>query len=327
MADNVLPLPTRVERLVKLIQGDLQRQANGDREWIEGSYDLCLHLVELREQFTADIEFGAACEAYGFGKGVLNRDTRASAVAMGREPEALRKCLEATTRRSLEMIYRREFDRFRSTPKPTRAPRKQPEVGPQEQRALDVYDRLTAEGRTFTRPDLAEEADVSPGTAARAYNRRQLEEKVHGKIEPLDPAASSKTMQKRLQAWERQTAARLEKEISDRLNAEYSRVLEERTAFWRQKYEEAKKIKGAYRGVMPKRDYLTIVKCLHPDTQPDPSRKAEAFRIFTGYENLLVKPEPKLLDPRTPPLPETAADLMRAREEARAARRAAKEKV
>jgi hypothetical protein len=32
--------------------------------------------------------------------------------AMGREPEALRKCLEATERGSIEKIYRFDFQRF-----------------------------------------------------------------------------------------------------------------------------------------------------------------------------------------------------------------------
>src|SRR6188508_2733945 len=109
MTDNVLPLPTRIERLVKLIQSDLARQANGDREWIEGSYDLCLHLVELREQYPGDAEFGRACEGHGFGKSVLNHQTRAAAIAMGREPEALQQCLEATERRSIRVIYEQEF--------------------------------------------------------------------------------------------------------------------------------------------------------------------------------------------------------------------------
>ena len=42
----------------------------------------------------------------------MNHQDRAAAIAMGREPEALRACLEATGRRSLQWIYRFEFSEF-----------------------------------------------------------------------------------------------------------------------------------------------------------------------------------------------------------------------
>jgi hypothetical protein len=38
---------------------------------------------------------------------------------MGREPEALRKCLEATERRSLQTIHKFDFARFTNVSKPT----------------------------------------------------------------------------------------------------------------------------------------------------------------------------------------------------------------
>jgi hypothetical protein len=42
---------------------------------------------------------------------------RGAAIAMGRDPEVLAKCLDATTRRSLQHIYRHDFERFTSTGK------------------------------------------------------------------------------------------------------------------------------------------------------------------------------------------------------------------
>ena len=317
---NVLPLPTRVERLVKAIHNDLQRQAKGDREWIEASCDLCLHLAELRESFKSNIEFGHACEGNGFGGEVLNHQTRAAAVAMGQEPEALRACLEATQRRSLEMIYRDEFGRFTSVRKTKRPSRKQPAVGVKEQHAAVVYDRLTAEGRTFTRPDLARLAGVSPGTAARAYNRRQLEEEVRGKVEPLDPATVSPSTREKMEAWQRAERKRLRAAIE----AEFEERYDFRTEPWLARIYEriswAEKTLKAYRGIMSKADYQTIVKCLHPDTAPDPKLKAEAFRLFTQHKDILIEPD---LGPPGPPLP-TLGELLhrkRVREEAQTAKR------
>lgn len=306
MSDNVLPLPGRIERLVRAIQNDLQRQATGDRDWIEASYDLCLHLAELRDQFAADIEFGRACESHGFGKSVINADTRAAAIAMAREPEALRACLEATQRRSLEHIYRQEFDRFRRAPKPTRqSARKRPEAK-KEQHALDVYDRMTMEGRTFDRQDLAREAGVSSGTAARAFARREMEESVRA-VEPLDPATAPPKVRERMEAWQRAERKRLRAIVDAELKAEYDLSAD---VWVRQVWERAawaEKILAASQGLMPKSQYQTIVKCLHPDTMPDAQLKAEAFRLFTRHKDVLIKPELVFSGPALPSLGELLA--------------------
>ena len=128
--DNVATLPTRLERLADKLRGYLSREVTNRQEWVEIQIGKCTTLVEMRDQFSADIDFGRWCDENGFGKGIINKDTRAYMLKMGREPETLRKCLEATERRSLEMIYRHEFgsvlsaqnttgDRFLSAQKPT----------------------------------------------------------------------------------------------------------------------------------------------------------------------------------------------------------------
>ena len=42
---------------------------------------------------------------------------------------------------------------------------------------------------------------------------------------------------------------------------------------------------------MPRREYMAIVKCLHPDTQPGAELEAKTFRLFTQHEKMLVKQE------------------------------------
>lgn len=304
--DNVHPLPTRIDRLVRAIQNDLERQATGDRDWIEASYDLCLHLVELRDQFTADVEFGRACEANGFGGSVLNHQTRAAAIAMGREPEALRACLEATKRRSLHVIHSQEFSRFTNVCKPTRPRGEKPRPAKREKHALDVYDRLTGEGRTFDRQDLAREAGVSLGTAARAYTRREMEESVRP-VEPLDPVTASPSARERMEAWQRAERKRLRAEIEREVHEVFEKEFKERSVYILERAAWAEKTLNRYDGLMSKRDYLTIVKCLHPDTTADDGLRAEAFRLFTKHQNILIKPE---LRSSGPPLPETLSELL-----------------
>ena len=67
-------------------------------------------MAATRDRITADREFSRWCNENGFGKDLLNNHDRAVASAMGRQPAALRVCLEATERRSLQLIYRHEFD-------------------------------------------------------------------------------------------------------------------------------------------------------------------------------------------------------------------------
>lgn len=306
ITDNVFALPGRVERLVKAIQSDLQRQAKGDRDWIEASCDLCLHLAELRDAFKADIEFGRACEANGFGEDVLDHATRAAAIAMGREPEALRACLEATKRHSLRLIYREEFSRFSSGAKPKRASAAKRPIGKKEQHALDVFDEMQADGLTITKQTLAERAGVSHGTADRAIFKRKTEAETRP-IEPLDLEAAPASVRERMEAWRRAETKRLRTIIHAELKVEYDfsgdlwvRQVWERAAW-------AEKILAASQGVMSKAEYQTIVKCLHPDTTPDQALKAEAFRLFTQHKDVLLKPEVTFSGPPLPSLGELLA--------------------
>jgi len=103
---NVVPMPTPLDRLAARIKAGLARSAAGRQEWVEGQIDLCTALAEARDQFPANIAFSKWCEASGVGKDVINHQTRAAAIKMGRDPDRLRKCLEATERSSLEKIHR-----------------------------------------------------------------------------------------------------------------------------------------------------------------------------------------------------------------------------
>ena len=71
----------------------------------------------------------------------------------------------------------------------------------------------------------------------------------------------------------------------------------------------------AHKGVFPLADYQKILKCLHPDTQPDAAQKGEAFRIFTEKKGALVT-EKESPSNGASLLPATAAELL-ARRKAR----------
>src|SRR5262245_57965602 len=107
--ENVVQLPTLLERLADRRRAYLNRDDKNRKDWLEMQEGICLTLAEARGQFPANIEFGQWCNDNAFGENILNSDDRAAAIDMGRDPTALRACLEATDRRSLQMIYRHEF--------------------------------------------------------------------------------------------------------------------------------------------------------------------------------------------------------------------------
>jgi hypothetical protein len=114
--ENIVQMPTPLERLAGLIQQDLQhcqhgitKTEEGRRQWRDGAYALCLHLAEAKGHYPANIEFGRWCNDNGFGEDVINHDTRAAAIDMAKEPEALRACLDATKRSSILTVQRFDF--------------------------------------------------------------------------------------------------------------------------------------------------------------------------------------------------------------------------
>jgi len=315
MADeNIVQLPTLLERLADRLHAYEARDATNRVDWIEIQEGICLTFAEAREKFTGNIEFGQWYDGNGFG---LNHQTRAAAIAMGEQPEALRKCLEATQRRSLEQIYKNEFERFTDVRKTT-SRHTQPKLdlnnpSPEFERCKDAYDEIKAAGEMPTVEKVAERAGTS-GTPARiavAYKRGEEAPR------PLMPNEMSANMAKRFAATVRKARA----EIREELKVEVYRELDSYLQRIKERSDRADRILASHRGVMSKDVFRKIKACLHPDHNTF-AHAAEALQSFSELEDVLVKPD---LPPRPegiPPLPSTVAELLRRKEEVAAARRA-----
>jgi len=270
--------------------------------------DAIRQLAEARDapELKADIAFSRWCEDNGFGEDVLNKNERAAAIAMGREPEALRQCLETTTRSSLQYIYHSEFSRFPYVRKP-RNRRRQPSLlgAPPRQRkkAEAVYDELAAGGAPISVRELAEKAGVSEATAAKAL----LVKRVEAETEPLDPAAMRATMRKRYEATVRAAKKALHEEITAEVTAAICHEYDGYLVHLREREAWAQKIIAGHNGFMSRDIYRKIKACLHPDHNTF-THAAEALNLFTELEAVLVKPEGPVFS--GPPLPTTAAELM-----------------
>ena len=304
-SDNVIPLPSLLERLAADIFSLLKRDDRNREEWIEINEALCLRLAEARREIKPNIEFSQWCEANGFGKDILNHQDRAAAIAMGREPNALRKCLEATERRSLQHIYMHEFGCFthmsktasRRKDKLPLEQRKRP--SPQVDKAKEAFDKLVADGIYPGRTAVSKEAGVGERAAQLAIVAKRAEPDP----EPLPRDEMRPTMQKRFDA----AVKKAKLEARDELKEEVYKELDVFVRHAKERSERADRILASYKGVMSRETFRRIKACLHPDHNTF-KFAAEALQAFSDLEDVLVKPEEDALS--GPPLPTTAAELM-----------------
>jgi len=304
--ENVVQLPSLLDRLANALRNDVDRNAENRQEWVSIQERICANLAEARGQFLADIEFGRWCEDNGFGANKINHQDRAAAIKMGDDPTALHACLEATDRRSLRHIYEKEFSRFTHVGKPTASRRRKQEKldlsnsSPEFERCKDAYDELKAAGEIPTVDKVAERAGTS-GTPARiavAYK--------HGEEapRPIEPGEMSASMAKRYEAAIRKARA----EIREELRQEVYKECDVFVVSIKERAERADRILAGHNGVLSRDAFRRIKACLHPDHNTF-TFAAEALQTFSELEDVLVKPDPPPRD-GVPPLPQTAAELM-----------------
>jgi hypothetical protein len=314
--DNVLHLPTPLERLADKLRDYLARETTNREEWVEIQIGKCATLVEARDQFPSDPEFGRWCETNGFGKSVLNTETRAACIKMGREPEELRKCLENTKRNSLEMIYRTEFrlswnvprepsDDSNTTPTPKKRLRS---PTPQSDVAREAVRAAVERGERINRDKLAKELGTSKSTiqlvaAAERARLDALAEAAEARIDPLAPEQMAPTMRQRYDAALKQARAVITAEVKAKLHEEYDFYIQAHN----KRIVEADKIIASHRGVITRREFRMIMACLHPDHCTF-AQASEALNIFKNLEDVIVKPDAPT--PAGPPLPSSVAELL-----------------
>jgi len=293
MSDNVTSMPSRRDRLAVEIKSWLTKEAANAKEWVEIKMGLCIALAAARADFPAHIEFGKWCEANGFGNKILNRTVKANAIAMGRDPVALRKCLEATDRRSLETIYLHEFSRYQSalitptvtpSPKPAVAPPVAPQSAPAPAPAPTPQPTPTqpAPPPPVTAPALSPSAKERFDAALRAATKKIREE--------------------------------LRVELYDEIKAKVSAEFDIRIKYFNDKIARADRILTSHKGVMSRADYRKILACLHPDHNKFASA-AEALQLFSSLEKVLVKQDEPAITMPGPPMPKNAEEMMQWRKE------------
>lgn len=304
MADeNIVQMPSVLERLATRINAYLKRDAANRTEWIEIQEGICCALAEAREQFVADIPFGQWCENNGFGKDRISHQDRAAAISMGSDPSALYACLKATERRSIRLIYENDFSRFTSAGKPATRRRSNLENKPSPQflKAKQAILDLQAEGKEVSHKAVMERAGVSDTPVRTAMAQAKLE----AELVPFDPKDFKPSQEKRFELALKRARAEIREELKAEVFAELDVFMRHR----KEKIEWAEKIEKNFKGVITRDTFNLIRACLHPDHNTF-ARAAEAFDTFVKLEKVLVKPEPTPWPASAVPLPKTVEELM-----------------
>lgn len=102
--NNVIPM---MNVLAERIRKGHEREQRGRLEWIEGVLEVAAAMLEARDRFASNVQFGVwiAENSLNF----YNDDDRNALVNMGRYPEATRIVLQETGRHSLQHIWREEI--------------------------------------------------------------------------------------------------------------------------------------------------------------------------------------------------------------------------
>jgi hypothetical protein len=307
---------SHLDMLASKLRALLAQEETNRQEWIRIQIDICKTLVAARDQFAADLEFGRWCESNGFDKKTLNHQVRAAAIAMGREPEALRKCLEATDRRSLQYIHKFDFARFTYVSKPPddatpRRRRRNRRPSPITDAVREAVRPAVEAGEPISREQLQEQFGVTSSTVQKAVaaeeGRQEGLREAETRVEPIARDKMSPTMQQRYEAALRVARKEIEAEVTARLKAEIHAVWDGIIERYNERIKEAERIVSSQRGFMSRRDFRTLLACLHPDHNKFDDARG-LFEIVKELEPILVKPDAKPIN--APPLPTTVAELL-----------------
>jgi hypothetical protein len=314
MDENIVPMPSPLDRLADQIRADLGRQDHGREEWIEATLDLCHHLAEARAEIRTDVDFGRWCETQGFD---LNPHDRAAAIEMGRHLEQARQVLQVTERRSIRYIYDREFRIGHvAKPPPLPTPQRDPEPVPTVRRKLtpEVRERVAAklvEGLPYQQIADAVTAAMPDGEGISVTVVKTVKAELDAGGLDLDTSGLSKSRQEQFDRALRAARIKIRAEVEAEVNAEVRKAYEEIfIPHAIQRAEWAERILATHRGLMSRADYRKILSCLHPDSMADPERKArfgEAFQTFRDLEDVLVKADAPTM---AGSLPKTVGELL-----------------
>jgi hypothetical protein len=307
--ENVIPMPDTLERLAREVNAGLALADAGETNWIEGKVKAATALAKARVQLPADQAFGAWCDD-NFPK--LNKDERAALVAMGAHPDDMRAGLQETTSRSILVFYRQEF-RFLNVSRPPQGRGKRGANTPQLDKARARIRPLIEKTEQVNTRSIAKDLGVSIGTAETAvaaevaYQEGLKEGEAHalyqqGKftktaahhVEALINKVN-RNAKKAADEWLAKANDLVDRTIAERLKEEKKRLDDLCAAYTKRSndaFEENQRWRNLinnHKAIFTAAEFMTILKCLHPDNSASAEIRADAFRLFNAKKLQLTK--------------------------------------
>jgi hypothetical protein len=295
---------SKLDLIAKRIRNGIDLRSQSDAEWVQATLDLSAALWEAREYFGEnDKAFGRWCIESQFD---LSATDRAAYVGFGRELDRAREVLQATERRSVRLIFKKEFSS--SSAARVEKPRTDPGLTttPEMQKALDAYDHFKSIGVEPTQTQVEERASVSSTAVRRAFERRRTEAEL-AKQEP-DLASFSATAKEKIEAAVRKIQKRMDAEFDMRVQQGIrAHMAEHVLPMYAEKLALADRIIAIHKRPFSIEEYRKLLGALHPDSSSI-ERRTEMFRLVKERE-LLLRPAEKD-KPLSSDLPKTIEELL-----------------
>lgn len=207
----------------------------------------------------------------------------------------------------------------RSAPKPKTGPKPEQRKFPPETEKL-IATRVLDEGKSYSEAGAEVGASniVVRTSVAREEGRREHKEEAQAETFELNVSDREK-----LHRAIKQAVKKLEADFERRVQDEIRQRIEDVVLPQYQKeMDDARQIIESRRGIMTRRNYRRILAWLHPDRIADSEQKKQITEMFAFFSTLeLVLCDEQEMTTQAGAMPRNYADLVKAREAVKAARR------
>lgn len=294
---DVIPLPSKLERLSKRIKKNMQIGHEIRAQWIESKIEMACDLLEARLEFRDNNNaFHDWLTTEGLGDNALPKNDRSALLAMAVDPERMRAVLTATSRWSPRYIYEMEWGSSLHRENPPQKPKRGPSPSPKRETARTIARKRIEDNEPITRKEGADgigetilrfgaefeqgrqdglaEAEARGATYTKAQNHhidmmvktymRELNVKFKQRIEELETEFDAR-VQKRFEEAKAAAWPLFEKETEEaRLDKEYYR-----------------KMINGHKPPFTMKEYSDIVLAVHPDNSASKETRARALQSVT----------------------------------------------
>jgi hypothetical protein len=280
--ENVIQMPSNSDRIADEIRSHIEGMKSAECDWRDHAVALCECVAAAKARYPSTKAFGAWWDAQGFE---MNSDTRAALVAMGQQMDRAREVLAVTERRSIERVYRHEFQ-LRHTPKSETPKQQEPKAKKpedaiaQSNRVAEIADALLADFGVETPFPSAEEIKqkfdcgiktASNGLFTARYALRSARAATEA-IAPPEPVAMDdltadekakvdraiKQQLRKLQDGFHQAVKKEVQQFVERLHADWKRKIE-----FAEKYSDGTRREAAPVAGLPRANFASFVGRTH----------------------------------------------------------------